>query len=111
MCVFSDGIYKSMVFGDDIYDVYWSIDVLLRDMCNSWLLMKWNVVLCTGEAKNLLARSHGSVGVRDVYCVLSLDQEEIFRSATIEKTLEWVMNTFVTYIICLPYNISLDYQL
>uniref|UniRef100_A0A6A7G5G4 Ras GTPase-activating protein 3-like n=2 Tax=Hirondellea gigas TaxID=1518452 RepID=A0A6A7G5G4_9CRUS len=41
-----------------------------------------------GEAKNLLARSHGSVGVRDIYCVLSLDQEPIFRSATVEKTLD-----------------------
>ncbi|XP_018006365.1 ras GTPase-activating protein 3 [Hyalella azteca] len=41
-----------------------------------------------GEAKNLSPRSHGSVGVRDVYCVLSLDQEQIFRSATIEKTLD-----------------------
>ena len=44
--------------------------------------------LITGEAKNLVPRNHGSVGVRDVYCALSLDQEEIFRSATVEKTLE-----------------------
>ncbi|KAF2359296.1 Pleckstrin domain [Trinorchestia longiramus] len=41
-----------------------------------------------GEAKNLAPRSHGSVGVRDIYCVLSLDQEQIFRSATVEKTLD-----------------------
>jgi hypothetical protein len=41
-----------------------------------------------GEAKNLVARSHGSVAQRDVYCALSLDQEEIFRTSTVERTLE-----------------------
>ncbi|XP_046990174.1 GTPase-activating protein isoform X1 [Schistocerca americana] len=40
-----------------------------------------------GEAKNLQCRSHGSVGQRDVYCTLTLDQEEIFRTTTIERTL------------------------
>ncbi|XP_026276924.1 GTPase-activating protein [Frankliniella occidentalis] len=40
-----------------------------------------------GEAKNLPSRSHGSINQRDVYCALSLDQEEIFRTETIEKTL------------------------
>ncbi|KAB0798318.1 hypothetical protein PPYR_09311 [Photinus pyralis] len=40
-----------------------------------------------GEAKNLLCRNHGSTPHRDVYCTLSLDQEEIFRTSTIEKTL------------------------
>uniref|UniRef100_T1IVH0 Ras GTPase-activating protein 3 n=1 Tax=Strigamia maritima TaxID=126957 RepID=T1IVH0_STRMM len=40
-----------------------------------------------GEAKNLPPRSHGSVGSRDPYCAISLDQEEIFRTATAEKTL------------------------
>ncbi|CAG2065309.1 unnamed protein product, partial [Timema podura] len=40
-----------------------------------------------GEAKNLQCRSHGSVEQRDVYCALSLDQEEIFRTTTIERTL------------------------
>lgn len=40
-----------------------------------------------GEAKNLPPRSHASVGQRDTYCTLSLDQEEIFRTSTIEKTL------------------------
>ncbi|XP_069689652.1 ras GTPase-activating protein 3 isoform X2 [Periplaneta americana] len=40
-----------------------------------------------GEAKNLQSRSHGSVNQRDVYCTLSLDQEEIFRTTTIERTL------------------------
>ncbi|KAF5291026.1 hypothetical protein FQR65_LT11479 [Abscondita terminalis] len=40
-----------------------------------------------GEAKNLLCRNHGSTLQRDVYCILSLDQEEIFRTSTIEKTL------------------------
>ncbi|KAK8400325.1 hypothetical protein O3P69_003195 [Scylla paramamosain] len=41
-----------------------------------------------GEAKNLILRNHGSGGQRDVYCCISLDQEEIFRSATAEKTLD-----------------------
>ncbi|XP_050714629.1 GTPase-activating protein-like isoform X2 [Eriocheir sinensis] len=41
-----------------------------------------------GEAKNLVLRNHGSGGQRDVYCAISLDQEEIFRSATAEKTLD-----------------------
>ncbi|XP_043591910.1 ras GTPase-activating protein 3 isoform X2 [Bombus pyrosoma] len=40
-----------------------------------------------GEVKNLQSRSHGSPGARDVYCVLSLDQEEIFRTTTMERTL------------------------
>ncbi|ROT82095.1 ras GTPase-activating protein 3 isoform X1 [Penaeus vannamei] len=39
-----------------------------------------------GEAKNLVLRNHGNAGPRDVYCTISLDQEEIFRSATAEKT-------------------------
>ncbi|XP_069955564.1 ras GTPase-activating protein 3 isoform X3 [Cherax quadricarinatus] len=41
-----------------------------------------------GEAKNLVLRNHGTSGQRDVYCSISLDQEEIFRSATAEKTLD-----------------------
>ncbi|XP_063977127.1 GTPase-activating protein isoform X2 [Diachasmimorpha longicaudata] len=40
-----------------------------------------------GEVKNLLSRGHGSPGARDVYCALSLDQEEIFRTTTMERTL------------------------
>lgn len=40
-----------------------------------------------GEAKNLQPRTHGSSQQRDIYCTLSLDQEEIFRTSTIEKTL------------------------
>ncbi|KAK0163577.1 hypothetical protein PV327_007245 [Microctonus hyperodae] len=40
-----------------------------------------------GEVKNLLSRGHGSPGTRDVYCALSLDQEEIFRTTTMERTL------------------------
>lgn len=40
-----------------------------------------------GEAKNLRGRPHGSSACRDVYCTLSLDQEEIFKTSTIEKTL------------------------
>ncbi|KAG5900731.1 hypothetical protein JTB14_038249 [Gonioctena quinquepunctata] len=40
-----------------------------------------------GEAKNLQARVHGSSTQRDVYCTLSLDQEEIFRTSTVHQTL------------------------
>ncbi|XP_075984313.1 ras GTPase activating protein 1 [Anticarsia gemmatalis] len=40
-----------------------------------------------GEAKNLPGRSHGAACHRDIYCVLSLDQEEIFRTSTMERTL------------------------
>nr|AJE26302.1 Ras GTPase-activating protein [Microdera dzhungarica] len=40
-----------------------------------------------GEAKQLLPRSNLSSVVRDVYCTLSLDQEEIYRTKTVEKTL------------------------
>ncbi|XP_060517698.1 GTPase-activating protein [Cylas formicarius] len=40
-----------------------------------------------GEAKNLQARSHGSSTQRDVYCTLSLDQEEIFRTSVVYQTL------------------------
>ncbi|CAB3237524.1 unnamed protein product [Arctia plantaginis] len=40
-----------------------------------------------GEAKNLPGRSHGAPCHRDIYCVLSLDQEEIFRTSTMERTL------------------------
>ncbi|KAL1490589.1 hypothetical protein ABEB36_013257 [Hypothenemus hampei] len=40
-----------------------------------------------GEAKNLPSRSHGSFIPRDVYCTLSLDQEEIFRTTTAYQTL------------------------
>ncbi|XP_068236209.1 ras GTPase-activating protein 3 [Palaemon carinicauda] len=39
-----------------------------------------------GEAKNLYVRNHGNASPRDVYCTVSLDQEEIFRSAPVEKT-------------------------
>ncbi|XP_063834654.1 GTPase-activating protein [Ostrinia nubilalis] len=40
-----------------------------------------------GEAKNVPGRSHGGSCHRDIYCVLSLDQEEIFRTSTMERTL------------------------
>ncbi|XP_066251127.1 GTPase-activating protein [Euwallacea similis] len=40
-----------------------------------------------GEAKNLPTRNHGSSNQRDVYCSLSLDQEEIFRTPTVYQTL------------------------
>ncbi|XP_041974555.1 GTPase-activating protein [Aricia agestis] len=39
-----------------------------------------------GEAKQLPARN-GAACQRDIYCVLSLDQEEIFRTSTMERTL------------------------
>ncbi|CAG9576019.1 unnamed protein product [Danaus chrysippus] len=41
-----------------------------------------------GEAKNLPARNNGAASHRDIYCVLSLDQEEIFRTSTMERTLD-----------------------
>lgn len=42
-----------------------------------------------GEAKNLLSRTNscGTIGNRDVYCTVALDQEEICRTPTIERTL------------------------
>ncbi|CAH1118062.1 unnamed protein product [Phaedon cochleariae] len=40
-----------------------------------------------GEAKNLQSRLHGSATHRDVYCTLSLDQEEIFRTSTVYQSL------------------------
>ncbi|KAF4519154.1 hypothetical protein B566_EDAN008216, partial [Ephemera danica] len=40
-----------------------------------------------GEAKNLPPRSHSQGGFRDVFCTLSLDQEEIYRTSTVERTL------------------------
>lgn len=46
------------------------------------------IIFCTGEVKNLQSRSHGFPGTRDVYCALSLDQEEIFRTTTMERTLK-----------------------
>ncbi|CAG9864398.1 unnamed protein product [Phyllotreta striolata] len=39
-----------------------------------------------GEVKNLPER-HGSATQRDVYCTLTLDQEEIFRTCTVYQTL------------------------
>lgn len=50
-----------------------------------WLLF------ISGEAKNLPARNNGAACHRDIYCVLSLDQEEIFRTSTMERTLKWVL--------------------
>uniref|UniRef100_A0A8D8YL03 Ras GTPase-activating protein 3 n=1 Tax=Cacopsylla melanoneura TaxID=428564 RepID=A0A8D8YL03_9HEMI len=40
-----------------------------------------------GEAKNLPSRTQGSSTPRDVYSVVSLDQEPIFKTCTIERTL------------------------
>lgn len=50
-------------------------------------LILFNFVFA-GEAKNLPGRSHGAACHRDIYCVLSLDQEEIFRTSTMERTLK-----------------------
>lgn len=56
------------------------------------VFLETNMIMSlAGEAKNLVLRNHGSGGQRDVYCAISLDQEEIFRSATAEKTLEYVL--------------------
>jgi len=43
------------------------------------------VVLSVGDAKNL-GKGHSSL--RDGHCTITLDQEEIFRTATIEKAIE-----------------------
>lgn len=40
---------------------------------------------CTGDAKNL-GKGHSTL--RDGHCTITLDQEEIFRTATIEKAIE-----------------------
>lgn len=40
-----------------------------------------------GEAKNLPARNQSGPGHRDIFCALTLDQEEIYRTATVERTL------------------------
>ncbi|XP_059619518.1 GTPase-activating protein [Phlebotomus argentipes] len=43
-----------------------------------------------GDAKDLVGRNggtNGSTGVRDVFCTIALDQEEICRTPTIERTL------------------------
>ncbi|KPJ13730.1 hypothetical protein RR48_10914 [Papilio machaon] len=47
-------------------------------------LLNW----LASEAKNLPARNNGAACHRDIYCVLSLDQEEIFRTSTMERTLK-----------------------
>ena len=39
------------------------------------------------EVKNLQSRNNGPNGTRDVYCTVALDQEEISRTQTIERTL------------------------
>ncbi|XP_077293823.1 ras GTPase activating protein 1 [Arctopsyche grandis] len=45
-----------------------------------------HLLIKIGEAKNLPPRSHGT-GIRDTYCCISLDQEEIYRTSTVERTL------------------------
>lgn len=40
-----------------------------------------------GEAKNLPSRTQGSSTPRDVYCTVTLDQEPIYKTCTIERTL------------------------
>lgn len=45
--------------------------------------------IISGEAKNLPGRNPGAPGGhRDVFCALTLDQEEIFRTTTVERTLK-----------------------
>ena len=44
------------------------------------------VVLCVVEAKNL-SPAHDLKHSRDTYIITALDQEEIFRTATVEKSL------------------------
>lgn len=47
------------------------------------------IFVISGEAKNLPGRNPGGPGGhRDVFCALTLDQEEIFRTTTIERTLK-----------------------
>ena len=43
--------------------------------------------MITGEVKNL-PPTHDLRSGRDVYVVAALDQEEIFRTATVERTLK-----------------------
>ena len=52
------------------------------------MLRFYTLMFVAGEAKNLPSRSHGSVGSRDVFCTVNLDQEEIHRTNTVEKTLK-----------------------
>ncbi|KAG8237572.1 hypothetical protein J437_LFUL003296 [Ladona fulva] len=49
--------------------------------------VKESLKIKIGEAKNIPPRNHGSVGQREIYCTLSLDQEEIFRTSTSERSL------------------------
>jgi len=58
-------------------------------------------LLFAGEAKKLPRRSHANEG-RDVFCTLSLDQEEIYRTSTIPNSLKYDNFCFVF----IPRNIS-----
>ena len=62
------------------------------------LLWAWPVpVDVAGEAKNLLT---GSGGSRNTFCAIRLDSEEIYRTAVVEKSQEWVDLIFVAVVMC-----------
>ena len=46
------------------------------------------ILIITGEVKNLPPTHDLRRSGRDVYVVAALDQEEIFRTATVERTLK-----------------------
>lgn len=50
-----------------------------------WVLLLISFIVI-GEAKNLLPRSGN--GLRDIYCTINLDREEIFRTSVADKTLK-----------------------
>ncbi|KAF0305369.1 Ras GTPase-activating protein 3 [Amphibalanus amphitrite] len=54
---------------------------------NARVRVEERIKINIGEAKNLPSRGHGSVGGRDVFCTVNLDQEEVHRTNTVEKTL------------------------
>ncbi|KAI5714199.1 hypothetical protein M8J76_012741 [Diaphorina citri] len=63
----------------DAEDSNESMDVALRT--------EERIKIKVGEAKNLPSRTQGSSTPRDVYCTVTLDQEPIYKTCTIERTL------------------------
>lgn len=64
-------------------------------ICRSNGLQKWTCamcVVCAGEAKNIPPYP-GPNRMRDCYCTVNLDQEEVFRTKIIEKSL-WSVYIF-----------------
>jgi len=61
------------------------------------------VVNVLGEVKNLSA-PHDLRSGRDVYVVAALDQEEIFRTATVERSLKYC------HIVCYYKNMVMTFQ-